>query len=247
MCRHLAYLGPPVTLASLVQEPTHSLFEQSWAPRDMRGGGSVNADGFGLGWYVDGRSVRYRRNVPIWTDDNLPELAGSIRSGSVIAAVRNGTDGMPHTESSVSPFKVGNWMFSHNGRLPGWPESTVKLAEQLPVAELLKLDAPVDSALLFALVSNRLRDGIAPDDAVASVVREVESVAPGSRLNLLLTDGEQVVATSWTHSLRVRQTADSVTISSEPFGSGDWDDVPDHSLLVATATTLQITHLEGRE
>jgi glutamine amidotransferase len=38
-----------------------------------------------------------------------------------------------------------------------------------------------------------------------------------------------------------------VTISSEPFGSGDWDDVPDHSLLVATATTLRITHLEGRE
>jgi glutamine amidotransferase len=154
---------------------------------------------------------------------------------------------MPHTESSVSPFKVGNWLFSHNGRLPGWPESTVKLAEQLPVAELLKLDAPVDSALLFALVTNRLRDGITPADAVASVVREVESVAPGSRLNLLLTDGEQIVATSWTHSLRVRQTADSVTVSSEPFGSADWDAVPDRSLLVATATTLQITPMEGRE
>jgi glutamine amidotransferase len=84
-------------------------------------------------------------------------------------------------------------------------------------------------------------------EAVASVVMEVAAVAPESRLNLLLTDGEQVVATSWTHSLRVRQTADSVTLSSEPLGSGDWDDVPDHSLLVATATTLRITHLEGRE
>jgi len=247
MCRHLAYLGPPVTLAALVQEPSHSLFEQSYAPRDMRGGGSVNADGFGLGWYVDGRAARYRRNVPIWTDDNLPDLAGSIRSGAVIAAVRNGTEGMPHTESSVSPFKVGDWLFSHNGKLPGFPESTVKLAEQLPVAELLKLDAPVDSALLFALVSSRLRDGIAPAEAVASVVREVASVAPGSRLNLLLTDGEQVVASSWTHSLRVRQTADSVTVSSEPFGAGDWTEVPDRSLLVATATTLHITAMEGRQ
>ncbi|TDD15844.1 ergothioneine biosynthesis protein EgtC, partial [Kribbella turkmenica] len=53
MCRHLAYLGPPVTLAALVLEPSHSLYEQSWAPDDMRGGGTVNADGFGLAWYAD--------------------------------------------------------------------------------------------------------------------------------------------------------------------------------------------------
>ena len=72
-------------------------------------------------------------------------------------------------------------------------------------------------------------------------------MAPGSRLNVLLTDGEQLVATTWTHSLRVRRTADSVTVSSEPFGPGDWDDVPDRSLLVATATTLRITPMEGRQ
>jgi glutamine amidotransferase len=253
MCRHLAYLGPPVTLASLVLEPSHSLFEQSWAPADMRGGGTVNADGFGLGWFpegdaaVYGRPVRYRRNVPIWTDENLPGLAASIRSGAVLAAVRNGTVGMPYGQSAVAPFMTGNWLFSHNGRIPGWPESTQKLAERLPVGDLLQLDAPVDSALLWALIAHRISDGIPPADAVAAVVQEVESVAPGSRLNILLTDGEQIVATSWTHSLTVHRTADSVTVSSEPFGSGDWTTVADRSLLVATATTLQITPMEGRE
>ena len=48
MCRHLAYLGPAVPLAALLLDPPHSLLRQSWAPRDMRGGGSVNADGFGV-------------------------------------------------------------------------------------------------------------------------------------------------------------------------------------------------------
>jgi len=246
MCRHLAYVGPPVTLASLVLEPEHSLYRQSWAPSDMRGGGTVNADGFGLGWYVDGRPVRYRRNVPIWTDANLPGLAGTIRSGAVLAAVRNGTEGMPYGEATVAPFTAGNWLFSHNGRVPGWPESTLKLAEKLPVADLLRLDAPVDSALLWALIANRLDDGVPPADAVASVVHEVESAAPGSRLNVLLTDGEQLVGTSWTHSLWVQRSPDSTTVASEPFGAGDWNEVPDRSLLVATATTLRITPMEGR-
>ena len=245
MCRHLAYVGPPVTLASLALEPEHSLYEQSWAPQDMRGGGSVNADGFGLGWYVDGRPVRYRRDVPIWTDQNLPDLAGSIRSGAVLAAVRNGTVGMPYGEAAVAPFKADSWLFSHNGRIPGWPETTLKLAERLPVGDLLRMDAPTDSALLFALVINRLSTGVDPADAVGSVVPEVEAEAPGSRLNLLLTDGEQIVATTWTHSLKVRRSGDSTTVSSEPFGSGDWYDVPDRSLLVATATTLHITPMEG--
>ena len=253
MCRHLAYLGPPVTLASLVLEPSHSLFEQSWAPADMRGGGTVNADGFGIGWFPEGDSavyggpVRYRRSVPIWTDENLPGLAASIRSGAVIAAVRNGTVGMPYGQSAVAPYMAGSWLFSHNGRIVGWPESTQKLAERLPVADLLQLDAPVDSALLWALIANRLKDGIPPADAVAAVVQDIEAAAPGSRLNVLLTDCEQLVATTWTHSLTVRRTADSVTVSSEAHGPGDWTDVPDRSLLVATATTLQITRMEGRE
>ncbi|MGW1346924.1 ergothioneine biosynthesis protein EgtC [Kribbella sp. NPDC002412] len=254
MCRHLAYLGPPVTLASLVLEPTHSLYEQSWAPNDMRGGGTVNADGFGLGWYADAvapassearQPVRYRRSVPIWADDNLPGLAGAIQSGAVLAAIRNGTVGMQLGESAVAPFQTGKWLFSHNGMITGWPDSVVKLAERLPAAELLRLEAPTDSALLWALIADRLASG-EPADAVAAVVREVEAAAPGSRLNVLVTDGEHLIATTWTHSLWARQTSDSITVSSEPFGADGWTEVPDHSLLAATASTLRITPMEGQ-
>ena len=79
MCRHLAYLGPPVSLAELVLDPPHSLLRQSYAPKDMRGGGTVNADGFGIGWFPARRpgrpARRYRRSVPMWTDASLADVA----------------------------------------------------------------------------------------------------------------------------------------------------------------------------
>jgi glutamine amidotransferase len=49
MCRHLAYLGPPVPLGRLLLDPPHGLLHQSWAPRRQRNG-ALNADGFGVGW-----------------------------------------------------------------------------------------------------------------------------------------------------------------------------------------------------
>ena len=48
MCRHLAWLGRPRSLASLVLEPPSSLLVQSYAPRRQRYG-TVNADGWGVG------------------------------------------------------------------------------------------------------------------------------------------------------------------------------------------------------
>ena len=47
MCRHLGYLGPPRSVRELLHDGENSLMRQSWAPREMRGGGTINADGFG--------------------------------------------------------------------------------------------------------------------------------------------------------------------------------------------------------
>ncbi|MEU1753147.1 ergothioneine biosynthesis protein EgtC [Micromonospora matsumotoense] len=229
MCRHLAYLGPPVTLRALLYDPPHSLVRQSWAPRDMRGGGTVNADGFGVGWYPGtGNPVRYRRAGPIWSDPTLPELAGVTLSGAVLAAVRSATVGMPVQDSAAAPFAEGRWLFSHNGVVRGWPDSIVALAGGLPVRDLVTLDAPTDSALLWALVRHRLRAGASAAEAVTATVREVAAVAPGSRLNLLLTDGASVVASVWDHALSVRVTGDAVLLASEPVDdTPGWQQVPD--------------------
>ncbi|MBL7259789.1 ergothioneine biosynthesis protein EgtC [Paractinoplanes lichenicola] len=239
MCRHLAYLGPPITLASLLFEPAHSLAHQSWAPADMRGGGTINADGFGVGWFAAGGPVRYRRATPLWSDTTLPGLAAVTASGAILAAVRSATVGMPVTEQAAAPFAEGPWLFSHNGKVTGWPGSVAKPAGALPPVDLLTLDAPTDAALLWALVRDRLRHGAGPREAVAGTIAEVAAAAPGSRLNLLLTDGETVVASTYGHSLSVRKRAGSVIVSSEPLDDDpSWQPVGDRTLVVATAAEL---------
>jgi glutamine amidotransferase len=244
MCRHLAYLGPPVPLSSLVLDPPHSLAHQSWAPLDMRGGGTINADGFGVGWYTPSGPVRYRRHTPIWSDTTLPGLAASVLSGAALAAVRSATVGMPVVETAAAPFGEGPWLFSHNGVVAGWPGSVAKLAGTLPPADLLTLDAPTDAALLWALVRDRLRSGAPLAAALAGVVAEVLRAAPGSRLNLLLTDGVALAATTVGHSLSYISDLSHITVASEPLDDRPaWRPVPDGTLLTATATDLTLVPL----
>jgi glutamine amidotransferase len=247
MCRHLAYLGPSVSLRALLFDPPHSLVRQSWAPRDMRGGGTVNADGFGVGWYPDGgEPVRYRSAQPIWSDPALPDLAAATVTGAVLAAVRSATVGMPVHAGAAAPFAEGPWLFSHNGVVRGWPDSVAGLAATLPVRDLLTLDAPTDAALLWALVRHRLRAGADPAEALADTVRAVAAAAPGSRLNLLLTDGRTVVATAAGHALSVRADGDAVLLASEPFDDHPaWRPVPDGHLVVATPAGLRTSPLGG--
>lgn len=246
MCRHLAYIGPLTTLAALVLEPKHGLLRQSYAPADMRGGGTINADGFGAGWYptVGRDAVRYRSAVPMWSDTAFAALAGATVSGAVLAAARSATVGMPVTAEAAAPFAEGRWLFSHNGVVRGWPGSVAALASALPVTDLLTLDAPTDAALLWALVRHRLRAGVDPGAALAGVVTAVAAAAPGSRLNFLLTDGTAIWATTWDHALSLHVTDDTALVASEPIDPQlSWQAVPDGHLVVAGPGHHRLTPL----
>lgn len=245
MCRHLGYLGPPVGLDELLMRPRHSLLEQTWAPHDTRCGATINVDGFGVGWYAGRHEPRrYRSAKSLWSDTGFAEFAKEITSGAVLAAIRSATTGMPVQESACAPFTEGRWLFSHNGVVRDWPGSLAKLASSLDVADLMTLDAPTDSATVWALLRQRLRDGQSPDTAVAEVLVEVVRAAPESRMNLLLTDGDRLIATAWTHSLSVCRAPGSVTVASEPFGEpARWDAVPDRHLVVADTDHITVTPL----
>lgn len=248
MCRHLAYLGPPTTLSALLFEPPHGLRHQAYAPADMRGGGTLNADGFGAGWFptAGGSAVRYRSASPIWSDAAFASVATVTASGAVLAAVRNATPGMPVTATAAAPFGEGPWLFSLNGFVRGWPASVAGLAAGLPVTDLLTLDAPTDTALLWALVRHRLRAGADGGQALADVVLAVAAAAPGSRLNLLLTDGTTIWATTWLQALSVHTEPDRVVVASEPFDDHPgWAPVPDRQLVTAHPGGYRIDALTG--
>jgi ergothioneine biosynthesis protein EgtC len=253
MCRHLAYLGPQSSLADLVVAPPGGLYEQSWAPR-MQQHGTVNADGFGLGWYPagpDGGQVpaRYRRAVPVWADVNLPDLARAVRSTAVLAAVRDATEGTAQDETAAAPYADGSLLFSHNGAVSDWERLVEDLDVPMDAAELLALEARCDSALLWALLARRIRGGEGAEEALAWLTGRVAEIRPGARLNFLLTDGRTIWATRCGDTLWYRAGHGSVRVASEPDAAAapgteaGWQEVPDDSLLVATVSSVRTVPL----
>jgi glutamine amidotransferase len=246
MCRHLAHLGPEEPLGRLLVDPPHSLYRQSWAPRHQRYG-TVNADGFGVGWYAAGDPVpaRYRRAGPIWADLSFADLARVVRTTALLAAVRDATVAGADAEAAAAPFAADRWLFSHNGAVPGWPASLAGPARTLPAEDLLSLQATTDSALVWALVLARLRGGDTGAQALADTVLEVAAAAPGSRLNLLLTDGDSTTATAWGDSLWYHAAPGRVTVASEPYDDDPlWRRVPDRTLVVASRADVLLTPLK---
>ncbi len=239
MCRFLGYLGPPVTIASVVLDPPHSLRRQAWAPRHQRPG-AVNADGFGVGWYDPARRpepARYRTTRPIWGDRSFASLAGLVESPAVLAALRDATPPAPIEESGTPPFTAGPWLFAHNGEVDGYgtdPSVRLRLRRLVPDEQAAGIEGAADSELLFALALGPLRTGAGLGEALASVVPAVLGITD-ARLNMLVTDGHELAATSCGHSLFVLEGGDGrLVVASEPYDDDPaWRPVPEGSMVEA--------------
>jgi glutamine amidotransferase len=170
------------------------------------------------------------------------------RSGAILAAVRDATPGSAPGAAAAAPFAWGRWLFSHNGRVDGYPQAAAGLAGTLPAATLLGLEARVDSALLWALVVDRLRRALAPGEALADTTRALRAAGVTGRFNFLLTDGQVIAATAAGDTLFYRRSPDALIIASEP---GDdepgWTEVPDDSVVTATAGDVQVAGLPSDE
>jgi glutamine amidotransferase len=156
--------------------------------------------------------------------------------------VRNATTGMPVMETAAAPFADGPWLFSHNGASPAG-RTRGRPRRDLADRDLLTLDAPPMPRWCGRWCATSCA-GADPVTSIVDVLHAVLDAAPGSRLNLLLTDGRTAVATTWWHALSVRRTADATLISSEPLDDDPaWQAVPDRHLVVATAGTVELTPL----
>lgn len=239
MCRHLAHLGPPTTLEALLRAPEHALERQAWAPRAMASG-TVNADGFGVGWWdpqVRPEPAVHRAATPIWADPTFASLAGLVRAPAVLAAVRGATAPSPVERSGTAPFAAGPWLFSLNGSVEGYRDGAgARLRRQASPERESAILGSSDGEVLFALVLTLLDQGAPPDQALAEVVHRVDA-EQGGRLNLLLGDGHRIFATRRGDALSARHDAPgaATTVASEPSDADPaWQEVPDGSLLVVS-------------
>jgi glutamine amidotransferase len=234
-----------MSLHALLYEPDNALVHQSYAPRHQRHG-RVNADGFGAGWYapdVRPEPARYRTTTPMWADSSFENIAGVISSGAVLAAIRNATPGLPVDESCTAPYSHEQWLFAHNGRVDDFPGPTANgLRRALTDERLAHLEGATDSEVLFGLILDQIAVGAPAPEAMSTVIRKVQAVAPTSRLNLCMTDGRTVVASACGDTLFTRRDDNgAVVVASEPFDDdGTWTPVDDGSLVVADHSTLDI-------
>jgi len=257
MCRWLAYSGTPVLLEDLLYKPAHSLIDQSLHSR--LGVETTNGDGFGVGWYGEGKTPAVFKSIePAWNDRNLRELSGHIRSGLVFAHIRAST-GTPVQQTNCHPFRHGRWLWMHNGSIARFHEVKRELMLAVDPSLYSDLEGSTDSETFFFLaLTLGLEDD--PPTAVSRAVGLIEDV--GGRhgvehpiqMTVATTDGDRVWGFRYSSEGRSRSLFYSTLVStlreqypdnpmlhglsdetrlivSEPLGdlAGAWNEVPESS------------------
>jgi glutamine amidotransferase len=247
MCRLVAYAGPPIAVDRPLFAGSHSLFRQSWAPRELLTG-SVNVDGFGVVWYPSDGSgpLRLARTEPAWYDPEVQPLLATQEARVAVAALRNATPGLPVEPSGLLPRLLDGWSFTLNGWVPDFRKEHMRaLRDPLPDALYARLTGVSDSETLFLRIVAALREGAEPGAALAGAVEAVaERLGPrtSAPLTMVLSraDGHWVVHTNAgegpCNSLYLARGSEALgrgaVVASEPLDQGSgWERVPPRSAL----------------
>jgi glutamine amidotransferase len=207
MCRFVVYLGPEITVSSLVTEPSHSLIHQSFMSHEREE--PLNGDGFGVAWYVPALSAApavFKDITPAWSNQNLLNVARVVKSDCILAHVRAASGGLPVTQLNCHPFVWQNLSFMHNGDLGGFTTLRRRLIGHLSDESFNWIKGSTDSEHIFALFVDHYRttegDGAArlaeAMEATIATLRSLRATLDRPEpafLNLAVTDGRAAIVT----------------------------------------------------
>ncbi len=250
MCRLLATIGPPRPLLSLVTGTSHSLEVQSYQPKLMDEA-LLNADGFGVAWYVDGHTsaARYRSVLPIWSDENLRGFGAQVEAGHVLAYVRSATPGIGAGMANTQPFTHGRLTFMHNGYLKGFRDGPMRrIQRSLSDASFEAIRGSSDSEHLFALFLDALNDTGTIEKALPETLTRAAAAMEGapSLTTLIVSDGETIHALrgslhgASSPSLFFRSEGATHVIASEPLDEKEWTAFPPNGQARLTSEGVQV-------
>ena len=266
MCRFAAYHGKhPMLMADLMTRPKNSLIYQ----RDMQQAGEphiMNADGFGMGWYdhsIDALPAVFRSIQPVWNDQNLSHIANKIKSNTLVGHIRAATVGDINT-ANCHPFFHHDLMMVHNGCLHGIHQFKKAFVAHMSDQSFNAIKGNTDTEYLFHMLSSQLNDLSSKSNGkdLISVIQSVFSFIHSldqehdtySRINLILTNGRQMLATRWSSKphddvlkMYFKSTEEGVIIASEHLDDSDeWQVLPrQHMLLISQQYTHRLiaTHV----
>jgi glutamine amidotransferase len=215
ICRFAAYLGEPIALENLLYAPDGALVRQAVDAELMS---LLNLGGFGLAAWDPtssdpGQPLTYRvASIPNF-DRNLRSLAAKLRVSALVAHVR----GVVYDPSeavglqNVHPFYFDGASFAlaQNGDLYDFGLMRYDLVERIDPRLLRLIEGTTDTEWVYALILSQLPDPfsrIGPEEAELAVKTTLEilrearrgrGLATQSPVNLVLTDGNWMVATRY--------------------------------------------------
>ena len=249
MCRHLAYLGPPVALSTTCcsTRRTRSC-EQAARPRHQTLGRRPTPTAGASRWYDARRHRRpswYRTVTPMWDDRDVRRRSRDARERRV---PRRGPAGVArrHARSDAgnAPFVAGRWLVlaqRHRARLPRRRRRRAARARSSAGATA-RIEGDADTEVLFALVLDRLDDGRRARRRARDRRARRRSRSPTGRLNLLLTDGARVHGHA-RRQLAVRAAAPAIVVGAARRRRPGWAEVPDAARSSTTTGPRRIARL----
>ncbi|MFK7818705.1 MAG: class II glutamine amidotransferase [Planctomycetaceae bacterium] len=265
MCRLYAMRSSePTKVECTLVHSQNALLLQS--RQDMTG--RTHSDGWGIAYYSNSQPTIERQASAAFTDLGFSQVAERVYARTVIAHVRLATVGELRPENT-HPFSFERWAFAHNGTVEGFESLRTQLiTETLPVLNATRLGG-TDSEYLFLWLLSRLvgagvdlasgiTDLTLTASTVANAIRELAARSSElnldnkPKLNIVLTDGDSMIATRWNNSLfylqrgglhdcdicgipHVHHTQEAnyraTVIASEPLSGETWIEVPNKSVI----------------
>jgi glutamine amidotransferase len=217
-------------------------------------------DGWGLAYFAGDEPTVVKSVLPAICDELFETTALEAASATVLAHVRRATVGRV-ARHNCHPFRVGRWVFAHNGDVRGFDGARAGLVERIAPALRQPLEGQTDSEVFFRLFLTGLlaRDALddrrpsddalrgALGDAVATI-HAAAAVDGPTWLTCLATNGDVMVGLCGGKPLAVRAELDGdplVAFSSEaiggPSGCDGWRPL-EHDELVVVGPDLALTH-----
>lgn len=264
MCRFVVYRGSRVPLARVISSADHSLVEQGYQPREMTAG-TLNADGFGVGWYdrtVEAEPGIYTSVLPIWNDRNLPSLGRHVAADCILANVRSATPGYGIDQSNCQPFRHGRVAFMHNGYIEHARDGLLRtIRTSLRDEYERSIRGTTDSEHVFALLLDFLHGRTLTPHASLTAIRQTvaQLLAWHGRghmaLNLVIADGDHVAALRFAtdapapslyYACDEPEFPGAVVVASEKLSDDPaWQPVPEGGIVTfRSAADLRVDDLE---
>jgi predicted glutamine amidotransferase len=166
-------------------------------------------DGWGIAAYVKGPLPEVAHGLgPAHLDPEFERVSGLLQARAVMAHVRLASVGEVDLKNA-HPFVYGRWTFCHNGTVNDFEHARSALEQEIIPRFRKRLRGTTDSERCFGIFLTRLfskvkEDARPPVETVAWALAETMSTVariadrpgePPSALNLLVSDGELMVAT----------------------------------------------------